>query len=137
MGDVELVVDYVELAKGELGEAAILHAVPSLIHGASLPAGLDAGFLDEIPEAPGVYLVYGQNGMPLYIGKSVALRSRCYLISPAVYASIRDMRIGQEITQVEWIETAGELGALLLEAKLIKERQRLHNRKLRARKLFS
>ena len=76
MGDVELVVAYVELAKRELGEAAVLDAVARLMHGPSLPAGLDPGFLDDIPDSPGVYLFYGQNELPLYIGKSVALRSR-------------------------------------------------------------
>jgi DNA polymerase-3 subunit epsilon len=35
------------------------------------------------------------------------------------------------VKRIEWIETAGELGALLLEARLIKERQPIHNRRLR------
>ncbi|MBV5332582.1 DNA polymerase III subunit epsilon, partial [bacterium] len=43
----------------------------------------------------------------------------------------REMRIAQEIRRVEWIETAGELGALLLEARLVKERQPVYNRQLR------
>jgi DNA polymerase-3 subunit epsilon len=41
------------------------------------------------------------------------------------------MRIAQEIRRIEWIETAGELGALLLEARLVKQHQPLHNRHLR------
>jgi DNA polymerase III subunit epsilon len=41
------------------------------------------------------------------------------------------MRIAQEIRHVEWIETAGELGALLLEARLVKDLQPLLNRQLR------
>jgi DNA polymerase-3 subunit epsilon len=41
------------------------------------------------------------------------------------------MRMAQEIRRVEWIETAGEIGALLLEARLVKQRQPLHNRQLR------
>jgi uncharacterized heparinase superfamily protein len=33
--------------------------------------------LDAMPQAPGVYTFHGQEGdLPLYIGKSVALRSR-------------------------------------------------------------
>jgi DNA polymerase-3 subunit epsilon len=43
----------------------------------------------------------------------------------------REMRIAQEIRRIEWIETAGELGALLLEARLVKEKQPVHNRQLR------
>ena len=137
MGDVELVVAYVELAKRELGEAAVLDAVRGLMHGPSLPAGLDPEFLNDIPDGPGVYLFYGENELPLYIGKSVALRSRVLSHFSGDHASGRDMQISQEIKRVEWIETSGELGALLLEAKLIKERQPVHNRRLRAHKLFS
>ena len=138
MGDVELVVAYLELAKRELGETRVLEAVASLLKGPSLPAGLDAAFLDEIPDGPGVYLFYGENDLPLYIGKSVALRSRVMSHFSSDHASGKDMRIGQQVSHVEWMETAGELGALLLESKLIKERQPAYNRRLRASgKLFS
>lgn len=41
------------------------------------------------------------------------------------------MKIAQEVKHVEWIETAGELGALLLESKLIKDRQPIYNCMLR------
>ncbi|SEL61465.1 exonuclease domain-containing protein [Nitrosovibrio tenuis] len=138
MGDVELVVAYFELVKRELGEDGVLKAVASLLKGPSLPAGLDAAFLDEIPDGPGVYLFYGENDLPLYIGKSIALRSRVMSHFNSDHASSKDMRIGQQLTRVDWIETAGELGALLLESMLIKERQPIHNRRLRSsRDLFS
>jgi DNA polymerase-3 subunit epsilon len=41
------------------------------------------------------------------------------------------MRILTEIRRVEWRETAGELGALLLESRLVKELQPVYNRQLR------
>lgn len=138
MGDVELVVAYLELAKRELGETRVLEAVASLLMGPSLPAGLDAAFLDEMPDSPGVYIFYGENDLPLYIGKSIALRSRVMSHFSSDHASSKDMRIGQQVSRVEWMETAGELGALLLESRLIKERQPAHNRRLRSSKeLFS
>ncbi len=46
----------------------------------------------------------------------------------------REMRILQEIRRIEWRETAGELGALLLESRLVKELQPIHNRLLRKEK---
>lgn len=138
MGDVELVVAYLELAKHELGEHRVLEAAASLLKGPTLPAGLEVTFLDEIPDGPGVYLFYGENDLPLYIGKSVTLKSRVMSHFSSDHASSKDMRIGQQVTRVEWIETAGELGALLLESKLIKERQPIHNRRLRStRNLYS
>ena len=138
MGDVELVVAYLELARRELGESRLLEAVASLSKEPSLPAGLDTAFLNEIPDSPGVYLFYGENDLPLYIGKSITLRSRVMSHFSSDHASSKDMRIGQQVNRVEWLETAGELGALLLESRLIKERQPIHNRRLRSsRDLFS
>lgn len=132
MGDVELVVAYLELARRELGENQVLETVASLLKTPSLPAGLDASFLDEIPDSPGVYLFHDENDLPLYIGKSVTLRSRVMSHFSGDHSSSKDMRIGQQVSRVEWVETAGELGALLLESKLIKERQPIHNRRLRS-----
>jgi DNA polymerase-3 subunit epsilon len=132
MGDVELVVAYLDLARRELGEARVLEAVASLAKGPNLPAGVDAAFLDEMPDSPGVYLFYGENDLPLYIGKSVTMRSRVMSHFSGDHASSRAMRIGQEVRRVEWMEAAGELGALLLESRLIKENQLVHNKLLRA-----
>jgi DNA polymerase-3 subunit epsilon len=42
------------------------------------------------------------------------------------------MHIAQQLKRVEWRETCGELGALLLESRLIKELSPAHNRHLRA-----
>jgi DNA polymerase-3 subunit epsilon len=42
----------------------------------SLPPHLDAGIVDELPEVPGVYLFYGENNLPLYVGKAKDIRQR-------------------------------------------------------------
>ena len=39
------------------------------------PAGLPEGVLEGLPEGPGVYLFYGENALPIYIGKSVSAGS--------------------------------------------------------------
>jgi DNA polymerase-3 subunit epsilon len=41
------------------------------------------------------------------------------------------MRIAREITRIDWIETGGELGALLEEARLVKQLVPVYNRRLR------
>ena len=87
--------------------------------------------LAHVPEGPGVYIFYGEGALPLYVGKSVKLRSRVMSHFQAASRNAREMRIAQEIRRIEWIETAGELGALLMEARLIKEQQPVHNRQLR------
>jgi len=78
-----------------------------------------------VPEAPGVYLFYGEAGAPLYVGMSRAMRSR---VLQHFYSSAPWTR---EVRRIEWQRTTGELGALLREAKLVKELAPLHNRQLR------
>lgn len=85
-------------------------------------------FLQGLPCTPGVYLFHGDSDtMPLYIGKSVNIRSRVlsHLRTADEAAMLRQSR------RISWICTAGEIGALLLEAQLIKEQQPLFNKRLR------
>lgn len=80
------------------------------------------------PKAAGVYLFYGDSdALPLYIGKSVDIRARllAHLRTP------QEARLLRQARRIEHIRTAGEIGALLLESRLIKERQPLYNKRLR------
>lgn len=142
MGDVDLVQGFLQVATQELGADTVSQQAQLLIQGsAALPPHLETNVAD-MPETAGVYLFYGeatekteqgthQAQIPLYIGKSVKLRSRVISHFQAAGREAREMRIAQEVRRVEWIETAGELGALLLEARLVKELQPLLNRQLR------
>lgn len=82
----------------------------------------------DMPDAPGVYTFHGAEGdLPLYIGKSIRLRSR-------VLAHLRtaaEARMLRQTQRISHIRTTGEIGALLLEAQLIKQHQPLFNQKLR------
>jgi DNA polymerase-3 subunit epsilon len=131
MGDVEVMQSWLTLAQAELGADHVADHAQSLLQGsAALPPQLDTNIAD-IPDSPGVYLFYGDSARPLYIGKSVKLRSRVMSHFQAAGRNAREMCIAQEIRRIEWIKTAGELGALLLEARLVKARQPVHNRQLR------
>jgi len=88
--------------------------------------------LDELPEVPGVYLFYGENDLPLYVGKSKDIRQRVLSHFAGDHTSAKEMALSQQLRRIEWRETAGEIGALLLEAALVKELRPVHNRRLRA-----
>jgi DNA polymerase-3 subunit epsilon len=105
--------------------------VKLLLQRPSLPTHLASDAIDDIPDTPGVYLFFGENGMPLYVGKSVHLRQRVLSHFNADHRLYKDMRLSGQIHRVEWRETAGEIGALLLEAQLVKDLQPIHNRVLR------
>jgi len=82
----------------------------------------------DMPQAPGIYIFHGEDGdLPLYIGKSVNLRSR--LLSHLRNAD--EARMLRQAKRVTFQRTAGEIGALLLEASLIKQMHPLYNQKLR------
>ncbi len=106
-------------------------ALASLLQRPSLPSHLPSDALDQIPDTPGVYLFYGENDLPLYVGKSVRLRQRVLSHFNADHKLYKDMRLSQQLHRIDWRETAGEIGALLLEAQLVKDLQPVHNRLLR------
>ena len=131
MGDTQLMLDFLEAAKEELGSVKVLEAINLQIKGPVLPPGIDDSFMQHLRDVPGVYLFYDETDLPLYIGKSIKLKMRVLSHFSSDHKSTTEMEMSQKIKRVEWKETAGELGALLLEANLIKSMQPLYNRMLR------
>jgi len=131
LGDAEVLWHFLQKVYAQVDTALINAAVQAQMDAPSLPAGLSAEAIEAIPEAPGVYLFYDEKGAPLYVGKSVDLHARVRAHFSADHRLAKDMRITQQVTRVEWIETAGELGALLNESRLIKELLPVHNRRER------
>ena len=115
----------------ELPSETLSSALTTLLQRPSLPPYLAADVLDDCPDTPGVYLFYGENNLPLYVGKSVRLKQRVMSHFNSDHKLYKDMRLSQQLHRIEWRETAGEIGALLLEAQLVKDLQPIHNRTLR------
>jgi len=133
MGDTEATAAFVQKAATEQSASTVTAAVRALLRTPSLPANLPADALSNIPDSTGVYLFYGINDMPIYIGKAKHLRERIRGHFSSDHMTPNDVRLSQEMRRIEWIPTAGEFGALLLEGQLIKERMPLHNVALRRR----
>jgi DNA polymerase-3 subunit epsilon len=131
LGDAQAVWQFLRVAAQERGADLLQDAVRKLVQLPALPAHIDRAVVDAIPEAPGVYLFYGENETPLYVGKSVTLRSRVLQHFSDDVRSSREAQIAREIRRIEWRRTGGELGALLLEARLVKELLPVFNRQLR------
>ena len=131
LGDAEVLWQFLQKLYAQVDIALISGAVQAQMDAPSLPAGLSAEVLEAIPEAPGVYLFFDEKGAPLYVGKSVDLHARVRSHFAGDVRLAKDMRISQQVTRVEWVETAGELGARLNESRLIQEFLPLHNRRER------
>jgi DNA polymerase-3 subunit epsilon len=131
LGDARVLWAYVQALYREFAPEAIAEAAKRLLKTPSLPPQLAPDALDALPEAPGVYLFYGLNALPLYIGKSRNLRERVGAHFSSDYRSSTDARLSAEIRRIEFEETAGEIGALLRESALVKALMPAHNHALR------
>ena len=131
LGDARAVGLLLERWRREIAHDVVAAAADALVRAPTIPAGLAEGALDAIPEAPGVYIFCGENGAALYVGKSINLRSRVLAHFAGDHRDARDMKIAQQVTRVDWIETAGELGALIEESRLVKQLAPVYNRRLR------
>jgi DNA polymerase-3 subunit epsilon len=131
LGDADAVWQFLRVATAERGEEVVAVAARQVAKQPTLPAHIDRAMVDAIPDAPGVYLFYGEGGAPLYIGKSIAMRTRVLSHFADDVRSSKEMQLAREVRRIEWQRTAGELGALLREAALVKELLPVYNRKLR------
>jgi DNA polymerase III subunit epsilon len=129
--DAQAVWQFLQLAAAEHGEDVLAVAARQVARQPVLPAHLDRAVIDAIPEAPGVYLLYGEAGAPLYVGKSISLRSRVLAHFCSGLRSRKATELVREVRRIDWQRTAGELGALLREARLVKELRPAYNRQLR------
>ncbi len=133
MGDTEATAAFVRYAAEDHGVETVFAAAKSLLKMPSLPAQLESNSIADIPDSPGVYLFYGINDLPIYIGKAKELRTRIRSHFSSDHMTPNDIRLSQELRRIEWRPTAGEFSALLLEAQLVKEKLPLHNIALRKR----
>jgi DNA polymerase-3 subunit epsilon len=82
--------------------------------------------LTALPDDPGVYIFRDERGRPLYVGKSVSLKSRArsHFCAPAGWTERAEV--------VDYKPTSSELGALVLENRLIKLWRPSGNKKLKS-----
>jgi excinuclease ABC subunit C len=84
--------------------------------------------LNSIPTQSGVYLMKGEAGEVLYVGKAVNLRNRIrYYFQDSATHSPKVQRLVWSIADLEFIVTASELEALVLECNLIKRHRPPYN----------
>lgn len=130
LGDARVLAEFLAIARRRWPAARLAPIVARLTDVSRLPPQLDPGLADELPEGPGVYLFYGQGDALLFVGRAKSLASRV----PAHFGEARskqDAELARLVRRVEWLETAGEFGALLTEARLRKARRPLLNRRPR------
>ena len=131
LGDAAVLPPLLAALEAQAGVERMESAIAELARESRLPPHLPPDLADELPERPGVYLFRGEGGTPVYVGKSRDLRSRVLSHFAAGHRDAKEAKLAAQVRSVEWIETGGELGALLLESRLVKEMAPSANRRLR------
>ncbi|MGE0410191.1 MAG: excinuclease ABC subunit UvrC [Amphiplicatus sp.] len=110
---------------------------PDDIQGAPVAgADLIADHVTRLPAKPGVYRMIAANGDVLYVGKAKNLKARVAAYAKSGGHSNRIMRMIAETAAMEFVVTATETEALLLEANLIKRLKPRYNVLFRDDKSF-
>ena len=96
------------------------------------------GIVAHLPREPGVYIMKGEEGQIIYIGKAKVLRSRVQqYFRPNANDGRRQFRaLVRNVRDLEYIVTDTELEALILEANLIKTHKPRYNISLKDDKKY-
>lgn len=131
MDDAQMLWQFLQVALVQKPPGLVWQAIKQQLKLPSLPSHVNPHILEDCPDTPGVYRFYNQQGHVIYVGKSVNLRSRILSHFSVGPNNAKDLNIAAEMTDIDWIECAGDLGAQLLEAKLIKELSPKYNVRLK------
>ncbi len=84
--------------------------------------------LQELPASPGVYLMKGNRGQVLYVGKALSLRHRVRsYFQKGGSLDLKTQKMVSQVADVDYLVTDSEMEALILESTLIKEYRPRYN----------
>jgi DNA polymerase-3 subunit epsilon len=131
LGDARVLGDFWRKLRQEVAEERLAAEAQLVLGAHKLPAHLPPELADELPEGPGVYRFFGEDNLLLYIGKSHSLRTRVLGHFAAEHSDVKEQRKARLVRRIDWLETAGDLGAQLKEAEWIKTQKPLFNKRVK------
>jgi DNA polymerase III subunit epsilon len=129
LGDARVISDFWSMLRGSIREPDLAAAVRSAQSAVKLPQQLPEGLADELPEGPGVYRFHGPDEALLFVGKGSCLRSAILSHFAEERRGRRESQLKEDVRRIEWLETAGELGALLRQLDDVKNLEPLYKRR--------
>ncbi|HEV8444950.1 MAG TPA: exonuclease domain-containing protein [Steroidobacteraceae bacterium] len=141
MPDARVLLEFWRKLRAAWPAAELQRALEIAAQQVTLPPALPVDLADDLPDEPGVYRFFGaaESGEDtlLYVAQANNLRDRILDHFRIGTHDARSQKIAARVRRVEWTETAGELGALLLEAREIRESQPAYNRHLNVDERFT
>lgn len=129
--DAHVLWQFIQYAQKQFPPQQVQAAIAKQLRSPAVPKDLEPELIQNLPETAGVYIFEDELGQPLYVGKSINIKKRVMSHFGRDHAESKEFKIAQGIKHIRTHQTAGELSALLLESRLVKELQPLYNRKLR------
>lgn len=119
LADADLIWQFWRLLPSLVPQETLDAQIERLTRRHRLAGDITDDLIDTAPAGHGVYAFYGENDLPLYVGRSVRVRQRVRAHLSGERRSSREQRMAQQVRRVEWRATGGEFGALLVEAQWI------------------
>ncbi|WP_432719282.1 exonuclease domain-containing protein [Jeongeupia wiesaeckerbachi] len=127
LSDAALLPAFLDVALREHPVEVVQQAIAELLRQPRIPAGLDPAVIDELPETGGCYTFYAIEGAALLVGRSHNIRKRVLQHFAADARKPRELEMLGKLTRIDWREAAGEFGAMLDEARLIRTLKPVYN----------
>ncbi len=104
LGDAQLIHQFWQDIHKTFDAALIAATVKKLVGRPSTPSQIDDNLIQGLPDTPGVYLFYGENDLPLYVGKSTHIKQRVLSHFSADHRHSKEMSLSQQLRRIEYIE---------------------------------
>jgi len=123
LGDAEVLWQYWQLLERTVAGERMREMARQLLQRPNLPIHLDPDMFDDLPDGPGVYVFYGEGDKALFIARAPHLRQRVLSHFHGERPSNRDAELARDARRFDWFETVGDIGAQLMEARLMRRLQ--------------
>ena len=137
LGDAKVLHEFWAKLRRDVDPGRLAAAVRSVLGAHKLPDQLPQGLSDELPDGPGVYRFYGAADVLLKVGRGNSVRSAVCAHFEVRAGQPKNPLLHAAVRRIDWTETAGELGAMLLESQWCRTLQPADSRRARARAGFT
>ncbi|MBV8466085.1 MAG: ethanolamine utilization protein [Burkholderiales bacterium] len=125
--DARLIYQFLVKMRAEHDAETLEKVLDEISRPPSLPPGVDPELIEAMPDSTGVYQLIGEGGEVLFVGRTDNIKKKVLAHFGNNLRAARDKLLAVQTRHIEWIATAGELGAHLAEIRLLRELQPLHN----------
>lgn len=136
LGDTRVIKHFIRHLYSTVKPEKLETVITAITTKPALPPHLPEEKLLALPETTGIYLFKDESGGILYVGKSITIKKRVLSHFYSTTTNSKELRLFQDVHDIEARTTNSEFEALVEEAKLVKELMPIHNRQLRRQDTF-